>query len=547
MRLQRIAATAAASVMLLNAAFAQEFPTPRRVHPLTGQAPADYLPMAQSSTVATVGGHSVIGLEPCSLCHPDRACGDSCGASDCGASDCGEGCGADECCSDSCLFGSTPLLSCLRNRKSCFSSDITYSVGGELRHRYMDEANRLRPGVPVGGARTDYNLWRFTPFVSMTYGDTFGGYVQAIDASAFGYDAPLTPVGIDVNRSDLLRFYAELNLGDVGGGNLKYRYGRQFLKYGSQHLLSPLAWANTFRNFQGHKLIWETGDWTFDAFSMAAVNGAAGGSGFSPTAADDVDSDRTVHGVYGTYNGLKNQAIDLYWIWSIEDNDSVGLQDGNRHTLGARFSGKQPVKECKTVVGTWDWDVEGAFQVGEDDFTTFAPGGMNQDVVAGFLSALVGYTFNNTPWTPSVSGIFYYGSGDDNRTDGTNNTFYSLYPLGHAYWGLIDNFSGQNLIDYGMQAKVKPHEKLTMLTAFHWFDRAKSRDAVYNIVGAPLATTNGGKEIGTELDLVATYTASETLSIQAGYFWFWYGAAISGGASARPDASQFYLQTTWAF
>ena len=64
------------------------------------------------------------------------------------------------------------------------------------------------------------------------YNDFIGGYVQAIDASMFGLDAPYTPTVIDINRTDLLQMYAELNLGEVGDGKLKYRYGRQFLQYG---------------------------------------------------------------------------------------------------------------------------------------------------------------------------------------------------------------------------------------------------------------------------------------------------------------------------
>lgn len=538
------------TMALANVAVAQVSVSDAPIHPLTGYPAAEHRSVPQSRSVgapiqSTSWTNGALTTSLTAGCSTD-VCVPPCGESECGEYDCGEGCGAGDCCGSSCLFD-TPLLSCFRNRKSCFSDDMTYSVGGALRHRYMDEENRLRPGVPAGGARTQYNLWRFNPYVSMTWNDTLSGYVEGIDASAFGYDAPLFPVGIDVNRSDLLRFYAELNLGDIGEGNLRYRYGRQFLKYGSQHLLSPLAWANTYRNFEGHKFVWTSGDWSVDAFSMASVNAAAGGSGFSPTAADHVDSDRRVHGVYSSYSGLENRTVDMYWIWSDENNPLATAHDGNRHTFGGRLAGKQPVKECDKVVGAWNWDIEGALQVGEDTFTSVAPGGVNQDVFAGFFSAIGGYTFSDTPWTPSISGIFYWGSGDDNPNDGEINTIYTLYPLGHAYWGLIDNFSGQNLIDYGLQATVKPHEKLTLLAAYHWFDRATGNDAVYNIVGAPFATANGGTDIGNELDLVATWNATEAVSVQAGYFWFWYGSAISSSPQARPDASQFYLQTTLTF
>ena len=192
---------------------------------------------------------------------------------------CGEsGCGEDIDCStcdykvldvnkifDS-VAGDKPVFPCLKDQKV---GDLKYSAGAELRYRYMNESNRLRPGGP---GHSDYNLWRFTPWVQANYNDFIGGYVQAIDASMFGLDAPYSPTVIDINRTDILQMYAELNLGEVGDGKLKYRYGRQFLQYGSQRLLSPLAWANTFRNFEGHKLMYTSSDWDIDAFSMQSVS-----------------------------------------------------------------------------------------------------------------------------------------------------------------------------------------------------------------------------------------------------------------------------------
>ena len=56
-------------------------------------------------------------------------------------------------------------------------------------------------------------------------------------------DAPYSLTVLDINRTDILQMYAELNLGAVFAGNLKYRYGRQCLQYGSQRLLSTLGRA----------------------------------------------------------------------------------------------------------------------------------------------------------------------------------------------------------------------------------------------------------------------------------------------------------------
>lgn len=464
-----------------------------------------------------------------------------CAADECGDAVCGEGCCTEEGCYNTldvkALFnhvaGDTPLLADLKNQKS---GPLTYSVGGALRYRFMNEQNRLRPPGP---GESDYHLWRFTPSLSVNYDDTVGGFIEGIDASAFGYDAPYSAVPIDENRTDLLRYYVELNVGDVGDGNVKYRYGRQFLKYGSQRLLSPLAWSNTFRNFEGHKVMYTSTDWDIDGFGMKSVNGAAGGAGYSATASDDADSDRWVAGVYSTYKGIENNDLDLYYIYFKDDTSSAARHDGERHTIGTRLGGKQAIKECDKVVGTWAWDLEGAYQFGRDEFG--ASGRTN--VSAGMAAANLGYTFNNVAWAPSITGIFYWGSGDTDPASGDINTFYTLYPLGHAWWGQIDNFSGQNLIDACVRVGASPHEKLNVDFQWHHFSLAESQDSIYNIVGAPFAVS-GASDIGQEIDIVATVPVTKNFNVQAGYFWFFYGGALAAG---RPDADQFYLQTVWSF
>lgn len=431
------------------------------------------------------------------------------------------------------IAGDESIFSSLKNVDV---GGITYSAGGELRHRFMNEANRLRP--PGGNA--EYSLWRFTPHLKVQFNDRVGAFVEGIDASAFQEgDVPYSPLPIDVNRLDFLRYYAEFTLFKDEHSSLKYRYGRQFLKYGSQRLLSPLAWSNTFRNFEGHKLMYQGGDWAVDGFLMSSVNGAAGGSGFGITSADSADNNRTISGVYSTYSGLEHSKLDLYWLYFDEKNPAANRQDGSRHTFGARLGGSKAIKECDKVVGTWAWDMEGAYQFGGDNFTN-----LNSDVSAGMLTANVGYTFNNLKWKPGIKGFYYWGSGSDQTGGGNdNNTFFTLYPLGHAYWGLIDNFSGQNLQDVGATFSLNPHKKLALSASYHFFTKANDNDQTYNIAGAPLGGIGGNGEIGQELDLLATIPVSKNFNVQTGYFWFFYGDEFAG----QDDARQFYVQTTWKF
>lgn len=487
-------------------------------------------PQQKIETIVNIAEPPIMG------CGPAGCGGDSCGLGD----GCGLGCGGSSDCG--CLFGDESLLMLPKNADSCIFEGWKYSLGGELRHRYMSENNRLRPAGNV--SRSTYDLWRFTPFAELK-NEWVTFYVQGIDAAIFGEDIGKLP--IDENRADLLQYYVDVKAADLENGVLRYRYGRQFLKYGGQRLLSPLGWANTFRNFEGHKLYYAGSDWNIDAFSMRAVNGAAGNT-FRPKSFDTPDQSGTVNGVYSTYKGLNKGTLDLYWLYTDEDEERVNRMDGRRHTVGARWAGKHAVKECKNVVRTFDWDLEGAYQFGSDNFTQGGNPAINQDVSAGFLFGSGGVTFNDKPWTPGIKGVFWWGSGDNDPTDGEINTVSTLYPLGHAYWGLIDNFNGSNLLDASVQATVKPTKKLTCLAAWHWFQKDEANDFIYNIAGAPLGSNaNGLNDIGQELDLVATYAVNKNFNVQLGYFMFWYADAVSSSALARPDADQFYIQTSWKF
>ena len=111
---------------------------------MTGSANADQVPATAQSDAAvqaTFDSVDAVFGQPASFTSR-MAESASCGAGACGAG----GCQPD--CDSSWLQGALdkPLLSDFR--KMQLGDCLTASVGGELRHRYMDESNRLRPGGP---------------------------------------------------------------------------------------------------------------------------------------------------------------------------------------------------------------------------------------------------------------------------------------------------------------------------------------------------------------------------------------------------------------
>ena len=408
-------------------------------------------------------------------------------------------------------------------------TNFVFSSGGEFRHRYMSQDNRLQPGGP---GQDTYNLTRWRHYLDLKAGKNFRFYVEGIDAASFGEDLPTQ--AIDENRWDLQNFFMDVEVFETGTGTHTIRAGRQELLFGRQRLVSPLDWANTRRNFEGLNYIVKEKDYKLNLFSVNPVNSA---TGFNTVAEfdnkfDEANRDVFLSGAYFSYSAIENTNIDLYYLW-LQDNIQVPARaDGHRHTIGSRFTELVPMDGGRV----WDVDVEGAYQFGEDN---------NRDVQAGFATGVLGHTWKNAPWSPRLSGLLYYGSGDNSPTDGRNNTFYSMFPLGHAYWAISDNLSGQNLLDYALQADVKPTKKTGVTGAYHFFELASDGDRAYNIAGAPVGAPGNGTNLGQALDLFGYYSVNSNLDFQAGYSWFWYGDFISRqAATARDDASQFYIQTS---
>lgn len=438
----------------------------------------------------------------------------------------------------------------------CEPSGLTLSYGGEIRHRYMNEDMRLRP--PVIGRNT-YDLYRWRQYVDLKWGQDLRIYVEGIDASIYSNNLPVT--AIEKNRWDIQNAFFDLKIAERDDKPVYFRAGRQELLYGTpsgvspgQQVISPLDWANTRRNFEGFKLFSKGETWDIDLFAVRPVNTAnpTGVLGGRPAATavfkwdnrfDEADYSRWYSGLYSVYRGLKDNTFEPYYVWLQTDtaNQDPKWADGNRHTVGLRWTMTKPIKDENDqpwiVLAT---DTEGAYQFGTDNTET---------VQAGFFTTKLGTTFSQAPWTPQFSFIYYWGSGDTNKGDGKNSTYDILVPLNHAYWGIIDNLSGQNLNDYGLQATIKPHAKLTGLAAFHWFNQVTASDNVYNVGGAPVGVLNTGTNLGQELDLITTYTYNPNFDVQFGYSWFWYGSHFSGanaaiGGTPLEDATQLYIQTS---
>jgi hypothetical protein len=418
---------------------------------------------------------------------------------------------------------------------------LTISTGGEFRFRYVDEINRFRPAGP---GHTSYDQYRWRHYVDAKYGKSFRAYVEMIDGSTWNGSLPL--VGIDENRWDLQNYLVDVKVAEVADKPVWFRVGRQELFYGNQRLVSPLDWSNIRRNFEGLKLFTKNEAWDFDMWLVNPVNTATPLDQPLSRYDNEFDSrnqDVIFGGAYWTYKAVKDNTFDLFFLWNEVNAPLANFPDGDRYTLGTRWLGNRPVA-CGDRI--WHAEVEGGYQFGNDRSALYSLSSPRGSVQAGYFTGGVGHTWKSTPWEPNLWVFYDWASGDDDPADGQNNTFFQHYGLVHAYFGLIDNISRQNMSDVNYRFTVKPHQKLQVQAAQHWFTLSNNNDVLYNVTGAAVGTPNHGKDIGQELDLVMTYTHNPNWSVEMGYFWFWYGEYVAQ-TTPRADAEQLYLLTTFRY
>lgn len=415
--------------------------------------------------------------------------------------------------------------------------ETTLSFGGELRMRLMNEKNRLRP---LGNTELNaYELWRWRNYLHWKHSDWLRVYAEMIDASIFQNDLP--PTGIDLNRWDMQNYFVDVAPLEFDGQKVWLRTGRQELLYGSQRLVSPLDWANTRRNFEGLKIFTKGEAWDFDLWVTNPVNTATPNNG--PLSKFDYQFDqrnrnRVFSGAWSTYKGVKDHVFDYYFLWDHTTQNNAGGPNlpayplGDRMLLATRWLGNHAYSDDATVHA----EVEGGYQFGTD---------FGDRVQAGFVTVGAGHTWKNLWGEPNFWFYYDWASGSNNPDGTVDGTFFQYFGLVHAYLGLIDNISRQNITDLNWRWTIKPHKKVTFMAAQHFFAKANSADYLYNVTGSRVGQPNTGTNVGQEIDLLLTYNHNANFSLETGYFWFLYGSVLD--SLDLGTAHLYYLQTTFRY
>jgi len=377
-------------------------------------------------------------------------------------------------------------------------------------------------------------------------------------------NSPVVPGTIktkgDGPESDIIMLrQAYVTAGNTKEFPLSIKVGRQELAFGEERLVGAFNWNNIGRTFDAAKAHLQTEWVSADFFTSRPVIPQDGRF----NVANDYD---WFSGVYATTIKVPKNTLDVYFFSRNSSPSAIAAEPRPQfpqpsardiYTVGGRL------KSLAGQLGSWDYSLEGAYQFG--DYRDFRLGASSPRLAqSAFMTvAQAGYTFTNAWAKPRLGAVYSYGSGDSNPHDGTHGTFDNLFPTNHRLYGIMDFFSLQNIQDARGTLQFKPLSCLNVALEGHGFWLADTRDNSYTVAGAPRggvgATPGTGYGInptyssfvGTELDVIGTYTITRYAQLEAGYGHFFVGDYIRQSLSApgfgSKDADYFYVQGNITF
>ena len=441
---------------------------------------------------------------------------------------------------------------------------LAWDIGGQFRARFEHREYYATPGqagaidfrARGGNPDNTYLLLREKVHVGYT-ARWFNVFVEARDSSSHGDDRNPNP---DADQFDLHQAY--IGLGNAEEFPLTLKVGRQELAYGDERLVGSFDWNNIGRVFDAVKLRYETPDFWLDLFTSRVV--LVDDHSFNMPNEYELFS-----GAYASTRTLiprhesqiyflaRNTELASPTAHAGDTPQAGGVPARDIYTAGVRF------KSMPGEFAGWDYSAELIGQLGRFRETLGPRAGQNLDHQAYAAILTGGYTWTQATAKPRLGLEYNFASGDNDPTDNEHGTFDNLYPTNHKFYGGMDFVSLQNIHNLRLASSLKPHPKLSLNLDYHLFWLADTSDNFYGVSGARRGGVIGtpgtgygvnsgyGNFVGSELDLVATWTLRPYAIAQVGYSHFFVGdyveRSLSGPAHGSRDADFVYAQLTLNF
>nr|WP_276592237.1 alginate export family protein [Sphingomonas sp. GC_Shp_5] len=363
------------------------------------------------------------------------------------------------------------------------------TLGGEARAYYTDWQHAAL-GRTAGDDNDPLQL-RLRLLADLHVGSNLRAYVELGDNREFGEQFATGP---NRNKIDLYQAFVDVTLPLGNAGKVTLRPGRFEMPLGNGKLVGVREGLNmrfTYQGVRGTYIL--PGKVSVDVFAVKPVN-------IKPDAFDD-GPNHTVdfHGIYvSAPNRLFGFGTDLYWYEVDRDRATLaqGVGEDRRDNWGARLWKRS---------AAYDVDLEGTYQSGRF---------IGRDIEAYAVLFEGGYTLVDAALKPRLGLRANLFSGDGNLSDGKAGTFVAAFPrlplISEAAF-----FNLSNLMDLYPSVTLKPRSDVTVMVGPDFLWRNRKADGIYiGPTGASFAAYSNGRYIGTDLNLEASWQATERLQFR---------------------------------
>ena len=318
---------------------------------------------------------------------------------------------------------------------------------------------------------------------------------------------------LDGSAGQLDFHQAYLKLDDMFGQPFSFTVGRQELVYGSERMIGAVGWSNTGRAFDALRL--HFGEESYGELFVAKLE-------------EKGIRDRNLWGIESHFV-RDSHAVEPYVLF--EHDKNLAAERLRRATAGLRGAG-----EFVTATGhVLGYEVEGAGQAGDHGL----------DEVRAFMAS-GRLSYGGPGWNrPYVTAGLDYLSGDGSSGDNQVKVFDTLFATNHMYYGLMDQFPQditdaapdeagmRGLSDIYLKGELSASESTRLALHIHHFTLAKSTDS--------------GKNLGQEADVLLTHQLNSATTVQWGGLIFVPGDAMKAFKRGEDPAFKMYLQIVARF
>jgi hypothetical protein len=246
----------------------------------------------------------------------------------------------------------------------------------------------------------------------------------------------------------------------------------------AERLVGPFDFTHVSRSFDGARVAYDSPDWNVTAFGTRPTWG-----GFQVSANRELDIE--LAGLAATLRRLPQGpplVARLFYLY-YRDARQDALKVDNRPKQ-ARVADKEPITintiggNVTTAVdfgpGIADGLLWGAVQTGT--------WGVQSDG-AGAYAMEAGYQIPQIPTAPWLRVGWDRSSGDNNPNDDVHRTFFQLIPTARTY-ARLPFFNLMNSSDVFFELVLRPHDRVSVRTDFHWLRVTDGRGLWYSGGGA---------------------------------------------------------------